>query len=101
MVKSTLQPPSKPFKLDQKILFAEVGKSATQIKYVHMIIPLNIMIFFTQSEILQTFTKAIRDAGVYGMKKLYTIVEQIRNLDKNLPYNATRQNRQDNEDQYI
>ena len=64
-------------------------------KYVHVVIPLNITPFFTQAEILQdiflhltqqttsdkrnvSFTKVIRDAGVYEMKKLSTIAEKIR-----------------------
>ena len=85
---------------------------------MHVIIPLNISTFFTQAEILQTsflnltqqttpdkrrvsFTKAIRDAGTYGMKKLQTIIDQIKNLDNNLPHNDTRQQRQNKHIQHI
>ena len=48
-----------------------------------------------------SFAKAIRDAGVYGMKKLSTIIEQIRNLDNNLPHKDTRQHRQNKDNQHI
>ena len=93
VTKALPQPPAELFKLkqnkilnpttkpEQNILFEEVGKLATQMKYVHVLIPLNITTFFTQAQILQTsfqnltsittadkrrvsFTKAIRDAGV-------------------------------------
>ena len=87
-------------------------------KYVHVIIPLNISTFFTQADILQasfqnlttqttpdkrrvSFTKAIRDAGVYGMRKLATIIDQIKNLDNNLPHNTTRQTQHHKYNQHI
>ncbi len=123
VAKALPQPPAELFKLkqnkilnpttkpEQNILFEEVGKLATQMKYVHVLIPLNITTFFTQAQILQTsfqnltsittadkrrvsFTKAIRDAGTYGMKKLTTIMDQIKNLDNNLPHNMTKQGQQ-------
>ena len=65
MVQTLPQPPAELFKLkqnkiinpttkpEQNILFKEVGKLATQMKYVHVLIPLNITTFFTQAQILQ------------------------------------------------
>ena len=64
-VKALPQPPAELFKMkqnkiinpttkpEQNILFEEVGKLATQMKYVHVLIPLNITTFFTQAQILQ------------------------------------------------
>ena len=129
-IKALPQPPAELFKMkqnkiinptnkpEQNILFEEVGKLATQMKYVHVLIPLNITTFFTQAQILQdsfqnltsqttadkrrvSFTKAIRDAGTYGMRKLTTIMDQIKNLDNNLPHNDTTQHRQHKQDTHV
>ena len=110
-----INPTNKP---EQNILFEEVGKLATQMKYVNVLIPLNITTFFTQAQILQdsfqnltsqttadkrrvSFTKAIRDAGTYGMRKLTTIMDQIKNLDNNLPHNDTTQHGQNKQDTHV
>ena len=82
-------------KPEQHILFEEVGKLATQMKYIHVVIPLNISSFYFQAEVMSKsfqnlsshttsakhripFTKAVRDTGVYGMKKLAKIVEKSK-----------------------
>ena len=40
-------------KKQQHIVFEEVGKMATQMKYIHVVVPLNISVLYTESEILK------------------------------------------------
>ena len=95
----------------QNIIFDEVGKLASNLKYIHVAIPLNISTFYDQGAILEhylkdlaktvttvipriPFTKAARDTGVWGLRKLSKIMEQVQNLDYILPHNETFEDRQ-------
>ena len=40
-------------KQNQHIVFEEVGKMATQMKYIHVVVPLNISVLYTEAEILK------------------------------------------------
>jgi len=94
----------------QNIIFDEVGKLASNLKYIHVAIPLNITTFYEQGLILENylknlantttseirripFTKAARDTGVWGLRRLSKIMKQIVNLDQILPHNDTVQDR--------
>ena len=40
-------------KTQQHIVFEEVGKMATQMKYIHVVVPLNISVLYTEADILR------------------------------------------------
>jgi hypothetical protein len=86
----------------QNIIFDEVGKLASNLKYIHVAIPLNITTFYEQGLILEKylkdlantstseirripFTKAARDTGVWGLRRLSKIMKQVVQLDQILP----------------
>jgi hypothetical protein len=73
-------------------------------------IPLNITTFYEQGLILETylknlpntttseirripFTKAARDTGVWGLRRLSKIMKQVVHLEQILPHNETLQSR--------
>jgi hypothetical protein len=43
----------------QNIIFDEVGKLASNLKYIHVAIPLNITTFYEQGLILETYLKTL------------------------------------------
>jgi hypothetical protein len=92
----------------QNIIFDEVGKQASNLKYIHVAIPLNITTFYEQGLILETylknlantitseihripFTKAAQDTRVWGLRRLSKIMKQVVHLDQTLPHNDTIQ----------
>ena len=94
-------------KKQQHIVFEEVGKMATQMKYIHVIVPLNISVLYTEAGILRNslsqmankttsdkrkipFTKAIRDTGDYGLLKLHETMQMVDDLNLNLPHNSSQ-----------
>ena len=94
-------------KQNQHIVFEEVGKMATQMKYIHVIVPLNISVLYTEAEILKNsliqmankttsqkhkipFTKAVRDTGDYGLLRLQETMEMVNDLNLNLPHNSSQ-----------
>ena len=93
-------------KQNQHIVFEEVGKMATQMKYIHVVVPLNISVLYTEAEILKNsltqmankttsqkhkipFTKAVRDTGDYGLLRLQETMEMVNDLNLNLPHNSS------------
>jgi hypothetical protein len=96
----------------QNIIFDEVGKLASNLKYNHVAIPLNICFFYEQGNFLEIylknlantrnseipripFTKIAQYTGVWGLRKLSKIMNQVVNLDQILPHNETQENRLD------
>ena len=94
-------------KKQQHIVFEEVGKMATQMKYIHVVVPLNISVLYTEAGILRNslsqmankttsdkrkipFTKAIRDTGDYGLLKLHETMQMVDVLNLNLPHNSSQ-----------
>ena len=81
-------------KTQQHIVFEEVGKMVTQMKYIHVVVPLNISVLYTEAGILKNsltqmankttsekckipFTKAVRDTGDYGLKRLQETMQMV------------------------
>ena len=67
---------------------------ATQMKYIHVVVPLNISVLYTEAGILRNslsqmankttsekrkipFIKAIRDTGDYGLLKLHKTMQMV------------------------
>ena len=80
---------------------------ATQMKYIHVVVPLNISVLYTEAGILRNslsqmankttsdkrkipFTKAIRDTGDYGLLKLHETMQIVDDLNLNLPHNSSQ-----------
>ena len=93
-------------KQNQHIVFEEVGKMATQMKFIHVVVPLNMTVLFKEAEILRNslntmankttsekrkilFTKAIRETGLYGLLKLNETMKMVNNLQMNLAHNSS------------
>ena len=101
-----------PMNQNQYIIFDEIGEMASQMMYIHVNIPLNLTALYDQAELFTTylqtlqnsttsiykripFTKAARDTGDHGMKRLNRIMKKMKNIDHNLPHMETRQKREE------
>ena len=79
--------------------------------YVHVLIPLNISTIYQQAEIYTDylvtvansttseysripFTRAARDTGAYGIRKINRLTNKLKNLDLNLPHPESRMKRE-------
>ena len=95
----------------QHVVFEEIGEMAPQLMYVHVLLPLNITSLYQQAEVYKAyltklsstktsdykripFTKAARDTGLYGIRKINRIMQKLKNLDLNLPHLETKQKRE-------
>jgi hypothetical protein len=100
-----------PFTQSQLIIFDEIGGLASQIMYNHVNDPLNLTALYDQADLftsyLQThkntttstykripFTKAVRDEGDHGLRRLNRILKRLENMDHNLPHVEKRQTRE-------
>ena len=95
----------------QHVVFEEIGEMAPQLMYVHVLLPLNITSLYQQAEVYKAyltklsstktsdykripFTKAARDTGLYGIRKINRIMQKLKNLDLNLPHLEAKQKRE-------
>ena len=95
---------------DQFIIFDEIGEMASQMAYIHVNIPLNLTALYDQSKLFSSylhsirntttseykripFTKAARDTGEFGLRRLERIMKRLKNIDQNLPHLLNREKR--------
>lgn len=86
---------------NQFIIFQEIGEMAADLSYIHVTIPLNITTLYQQGDLYKDylttmansttsktnripFTKAVRDAGEFGIRSLDRIVTNLKDIDYNL-----------------
>jgi hypothetical protein len=82
----------------QYVIFNAIGEMASQMMYIHVSLPLNISTLYDQANLLLLkktttseikripFTKAARDIGNYGLKRLERIMNKLKEIVDNLPY---------------
>ena len=80
---------------DQFIIFDEIGEMASQMAYIHVNIPLNLTALYDQSKLFSSylhsirntttseykqipFTKAARDTGEFGLRRLERIMKRLK-----------------------
>jgi hypothetical protein len=85
---------------------------ASQMMYIHVNLPLNISTLYDQANLCETylltlknsntsnikripFTKAARDTGEYGLKRLERIMSKLKQIDDNLPHQEGAQVREE------
>ena len=100
-----------PLNQNQFIIFDEIGEMASQMMYIHVNIPLNLSALYHQADLFTNylytlkntttstykripFTKAVRDTGDYGLRKLERIMKRLENIDHNLPHVDSREKRE-------
>jgi hypothetical protein len=87
----------------QYVIFNAIGEMASQMMYINVNLPLNISTLYDQANLFETylltlknsttsdikripFTKAARDTGEYGLKRLARIINKLKQIDDNLPH---------------
>ena len=105
-------PPRNTLRQSQHIIFNAIGEMAAQMMYVHVNLPLNLTALYDQAQLLESylytltntttsefkripFTKAARNTGEFGLRRLARIMQKLENVDHNLPHVESRQKREE------
>ena len=104
--------PRNTLRQSQHIIFNAIGEMAAQMMYVHVNLPLNLTALYDQAQLLESylytltntttsefkripFTKAARDTGEFGLRRLARIMQKLENVDHNLPHVESRHKREE------
>ncbi len=99
------------FNQNQFIIFDEIGEMSSQMMYIHVNVPLNLSALYHQANLFTNylytlkntttstykripFTKAVRDTGDFGLRRLERIMKRLENIDHNLPHVDSREKRE-------